>query len=108
MLWGRVESSDSVPLTGAQVFLREPEPCGALTDMEGRYVLEAVPRGAHSVIFQLLGYESDSLEVEVAGDTVHATVRLRPMQVKVDDMIVRPLMEPADSLPVDSTRPRRR
>ena len=99
VLWGRVESADSIPLEGAQVFIRDPDlaPCGTLTDPEGRFLLEAVPDGTHLLVVQLLGYETDSMRLSVAADTTHASVRLRLMKVKIDDMIVRPLVPPADT-----------
>jgi len=58
---GRVIDAESgAPLRSAQLFL-EDDSVGGTTDLNGRYRLERVPAGQHTVVAQTLGYARKSV-----------------------------------------------
>jgi TonB-linked SusC/RagA family outer membrane protein len=64
------ESTSARPLSGAQVFIPTLN-MGVLTNAEGRFLLDAVPAGEHSIEAQIIGYASATQEVTVvSGETV--------------------------------------
>lgn len=97
VVWGRVSEDDSIPLEAAQVYLPDAPSCGTLTDAAGRYVLEGVPAGEHEISFLLIGYDAGSATITVRDDTVHASARLRPTRIQLDDLIIQPSTEPPDT-----------
>lgn len=96
-IWGHVAGIDSAAVEGAQIYIPGLGICGTLSDSAGRYLLEAVPSGTHTVVFTLIGYHVDSTEVTVEADTAYLFMQLEPMKVQLDDMIVRPETIPPES-----------
>lgn len=55
------DKQSSYPLTGVTVVITSVNPpLGSTTDNEGRYRIENIPAGRHSVLVQYLGYETQS------------------------------------------------
>lgn len=86
---GRVTNSQTgEPLSGVQVNLQGTQ-YGALTGSEGRYRITNVPAGQHTVQARLIGYSSQSKQVQVsAGQTATANFRLRTSAVEMDQIVV--------------------
>lgn len=52
---GQVRSEDGTPIAGAQVMI-EGMRLGGVTNADGRYTIQAVPEGTHTVVAVVLGY----------------------------------------------------
>ena len=66
---GKVTDNNGSPLTGAAITI-ENTMLGVLTDSEGNYTLGVVKKGVYNLHFSFIGYESESLEVRLARDTI--------------------------------------
>ncbi|MEO0085076.1 MAG: TonB-dependent receptor, partial [candidate division WOR-3 bacterium] len=80
---GVVTDSERHALAGAQVWLEE-QPVGAATDAAGRYRIEVPVAGTFRVVYQFVGFESETLVVTVMPDErVTRNVALRPTAIRV-------------------------
>lgn len=86
---GRViDATTRQAVGGAQVFVRGTD-LGSLTDSNGTFLIEGVPVGTQTVVAQLIGYGTQTRDVEVgAGETAQVTVRLREEAVNLDEIVV--------------------
>ncbi|HUF68898.1 MAG TPA: SusC/RagA family TonB-linked outer membrane protein [Longimicrobiales bacterium] len=86
---GRVTQAGSdQPVQGAQVQLVGTTR-GAMSDGAGRYVIQDVPAGNHTVRVQFLGYGSADREATVtAGGTATVDFELRTEAIKLDPVVV--------------------
>jgi len=80
---GKILDAESArPLAAVQVSLEDGS-AGALTDIDGRYVLSRVPAGSHTVVVQRVGYGTKRITgVEVAGGSVV------PLDVTIEEQAV--------------------
>ncbi len=80
---GRVVDEQSRPLAGAQVWLIG-YPSGTATDTAGDYFLEVPMHGEFRVVYQFMGFKSETLTVLVAhGERLRRDVRLHPISLPV-------------------------
>ncbi len=80
---GRVTDQGGQPLTGAQVWL-DGYPAGTATDTAGRYMVEVPRPGEFIVIYQFIGYKSETLAVTVDhGARVRRDVRLKQTSIQI-------------------------
>ncbi len=80
---GTVTSADDgMGLPGVSVIVKGTSK-GTITDVDGKYSLE-VPADANTLVFQFMGMET--LEVEVAGDVVNAS--MKSSDIALDDVVV--------------------
>jgi TonB-dependent receptor len=87
---GRVLSAQTAePLSSAQVFLADGS-IGALSAIDGRYLLRDVPAGTHEIRVQLIGFGSKTITdvVVVAGETLVLDVSLDPQAVALEGVVV--------------------
>ncbi|HSJ32859.1 MAG TPA: SusC/RagA family TonB-linked outer membrane protein [Longimicrobiales bacterium] len=86
---GRVtNASGGAPLQGVQVSIASAR-IGAVTDREGRYIINAVPTGAVTVTAELIGYSRGSSTVNVAaGATAVADFALSISALALDAVVV--------------------
>ncbi|MGH7501616.1 MAG: SusC/RagA family TonB-linked outer membrane protein [Longimicrobiales bacterium] len=83
-----VDAATNRPLAGAQVFL-PPTGIGNITDADGRYLLQNVPPGEHTVTAQLVGYKQASTESTVTvGQTVVVNLSLAESAIQLDEIVV--------------------
>lgn len=74
---GMVLDEGNQPLAGAQVWL-EGYPQGTAADTSGRYFIEVPMHGEYRVVYQFIGYVSETLSVRVNhGERVRRDVRLK-------------------------------
>ncbi|MGD8873252.1 MAG: carboxypeptidase-like regulatory domain-containing protein, partial [Gemmatimonadota bacterium] len=68
VITGRVTDARSgQPVASAQVYIQDLE-MGALTQQNGRYLLQAVQAGTYTMTVQRIGYRTASAEITVADD----------------------------------------
>lgn len=80
---GRVTDIKNRPLTGAQVWL-DGLSVGTATDTAGRYYLELPMHGKFEVIYQFIGYKSETLTVTVShGQRLQRNVQLIQTSIPV-------------------------
>jgi TonB-linked SusC/RagA family outer membrane protein len=65
-----MDATTSRPLPSAQVFI-EGTQLGTLTDQQGRYTIQNVPVGTHTVSVQLIGYTATPRAVTVQPGQIH-------------------------------------
>jgi len=89
-LIGRVlDATSGQPLSGAQVYV-DGGVVGALSDLNGRYVINEVPAGMVDVTAQLLGYGTKTVSgVEVTAGEVNALdITVEETAVEVEGIVV--------------------
>jgi TonB-dependent receptor len=86
---GRItDASDRSPLWGTNILL-DGTSTGTTTDVEGRYRLTGVPAGKQLIVFRYLGYETDSVEVNiVAGTTIELNKEMRIQAIEGEEVVV--------------------
>lgn len=62
-----ISNNDGQPLAGVQVFIAE-EQIGAVSDIDGNYLILNVPVGEHQLTINLLGYKTIKSQIEVSMD----------------------------------------
>ncbi len=76
------------PLIGANVFITELN-TGSATDTEGKYVIENVPAGTHTVLARFIGYKQSSTEAVVTGNArTEVDFSLQPAAVQLNELVV--------------------
>lgn len=85
---GRVTDQRGEPLPQAQI--ADPSlQRGTTTGPEGRYTLEGLPAGAHTLVFRFVGYQRVVREIIVeAGETVTLDVTLKEQVLETDGLTV--------------------
>ena len=82
------ESTSSRPLSGAQVHIPNLN-MGVLTNSEGRFLLQGVPAGVHSLETQVIGYASETQSVTVvSGETVTVNFALAQRALAIGGIVV--------------------
>lgn len=76
------------PVAGAQVFLPGTS-LGALSNSSGRYLIQNVPAGTHTVRVEIIGFSPHEGEVVVpAGGMVSQDFRLNTSAIALDEVVV--------------------
>jgi outer membrane receptor protein involved in Fe transport len=69
-IYGRVTDRNSKkPLTGVNLMVAETT-SGSTTDGNGYYIIQNVPVGHQEIIVKMMGYNSDTIDIEVSEDRV--------------------------------------
>ena len=82
-------SSDNIPIAGAQLSIPALR-IGVLTNEDGRYLLQNVPAGTHTLSVVMIGYAPARREavVVVGGQTAVADFQLRTQVLSVAEIVV--------------------
>ncbi len=85
---GEVRVAEGGVLPGVNVVVPGLER-GAVTDADGRYLLERLPLGAHTVAFRFIGYVTETRTVVVQADTtVTLDITLQPATLQTDEVVI--------------------
>ncbi len=85
---GRVLDENNLPLPGANVIIESLKK-GTITDVKGDYTLVNIPEGKHVLKVTYMGYQEQTLEVDVAdGQVSNATFTLKPAEGTLGDVIL--------------------
>ncbi len=91
-IWGRVHSSDGLPLPGVMVAVTSPMLQGtrtAVTSESGDYLLALLPPGTYAVVFELDGFQSVNRMQQVAGAyNARVDVEISPAGMREDVTVV--------------------
>jgi hypothetical protein len=80
-----IDSANGEPMIGVTAVIKELGVYG-VTDIDGSYVIPNVPAGKHTVVYQIMGYQTSSTSVNVgAGGAVRANIT---MNYKVSTEVV--------------------
>lgn len=83
-----VDSVKNTPLTGAHVFLSGTS-IGTSTDYAGRFSLNALPPGAHTLTVSSIGYGRFSKDIAiVAGEHLTKPIKLAPVVYELGELYV--------------------
>lgn len=75
-------------LPGGQVILRGTN-YGAAADLDGEYLVRAIPPGKYVVQVRYVGYKSVTEEVTItAGETLERNYKLTPTAIQIDEVVV--------------------
>ena len=100
-------SATGRPLPGAQVAVPALT-LGGITGPDGRYEVNGIPAGTHSVQFTLIGYATETREVTVSdGETVHLDIELRQTAIVLEGLVAvgsrsRPRTVTQSAVPIDA------
>ena len=86
---GRVlDSQSGLPLAAVQVFISALD-LGGLTQQNGRYLLQNVPAGTHTLTVARIGYRTAEAQVSVGGgQTVEQNFGMTDEALQLDQIIV--------------------
>jgi len=85
---GKVFSEDNTPLYGAHVAIPSINR-GAVTDENGEFAITNLPYGKHRVVISYIGYESQTINVELNNNQVlELNVHLKPTTINTEPVIV--------------------
>jgi len=103
------DASDGQKLIGAQVSLVDTK-VGAVTNLDGVYVLRQVKPGNYTIVAKYIGYKSATKQVTVEADkTVEVNFALVPSAVSAEEVVVTGLAAATEkrklSAPVQSITP---
>ena len=85
---GIVENTDGTTLPGAQVAIKDLQ-IGSVTGPEGKYTLESVPAGEHTVEASFVGYRTKSKQVTLtSGETTSIDFTLQESAINLDEVVV--------------------
>ena len=85
---GQVRAADGMPLPGVNVVVSAVER-GAVTNEDGRYLLEALPPGEHTLSFRFVGFATETRTVALeAGETRTLNITLQPMTLETDEVVI--------------------
>ncbi len=87
------EAESGKPLPGANILIKGTA-IGAASDLEGRYIIERVPPGTYTLVFTYMGYQEESVNVQVlAGQIVRQDANLKFKVVKGQEITVTAQLE---------------
>lgn len=83
-----VDQSSAAPIATAEVYVQGTN-LRTLADNEGRFVLEGVPAGSHTIVAQRLGYMAGQSTVTVTGgQTTSVNLTLAQAALSLDEIVV--------------------
>lgn len=84
-----LDAQNGRPLGSVQVFVADGS-IGALTALDGRYVLRAVPVGSHDITVQIIGYATQTITgVEVGAErTATLDIAMESSAVMLEEIVV--------------------
>lgn len=93
-IYGDVADAGGEPLIGASVFIQETLQ-GAVTNFNGRYEIAGVEEGSFHLVVSLLGYESDTIPIDIRGESLVVPFRLKeqPMQLEALEVVAERVTE---------------
>lgn len=77
-------SEDGQPIPGANVFVKEAPTVGAMSDINGKFVIKNLPANAKTIVVRFVGYQS--LELPITSGQISAVIV--PENTKMDEVIV--------------------
>src|SRR6185369_10028569 len=85
---GTVLNEQGQPIASANVIVQGARPIGALTGVDGKYVINNVPAGSHVVVASLIGYGDATLTVTLAsGANAVENFRLQVKAVALEGVV---------------------
>lgn len=85
---GKVTAPDGSAVEGVTVFIQKLS-LGTFTDNNGRYKLDKVPAGTHTLAVRMLGYEQTSQQVTVSnGETTTINIGMIEQSLTTDEVVV--------------------
>ena len=84
---GRVTDATGAPLPGSVVHLDENY-LGAVTDLDGKFVLEGVEAGSYQLKTECLGFVSDVRNLQVSGNIDTIEILLQEQSLALNEVVV--------------------
>ncbi len=83
-----VDATNSEPLIGASVVLKEQKGIGVVTDIDGNFHITVPEGGASALIISYIGYEGEELAISGNGDMKDITIKMTPASVEMEGVVV--------------------
>ncbi len=102
-----VDKESKVPLAGVSVGVTDlTSPIGAVTDINGNFIIENVPVGKHTVTVSYIGYQSYTLNdvLITSAKEIVLPVELEEMAVKMKEVVVSHKREHINDMALISAR----
>jgi len=84
---GKITDSNKQPLIGATVFIPDMNK-GTVSDLNGNYVLNNIPKGKHKIQFKLLGFSSHLVSLSVINQDIELNVVLKESAIEMEELVV--------------------
>ncbi len=87
-----VDAVTDYPLVGANIILLDSvPPIGAMSDQNGKFTLNEIPVGRHSIQISYMGYHSQTLNnlLLTSAKELQLNVKLEESTIKVDEVVVK-------------------
>lgn len=102
-----LEKESKAPLIGVSIGVTDlPTPIGGVTDMDGKFVIENVPVGKHTITVSYVGYQSITLNdvLVTSAKEVILPLEMEEMAVKVAEVVVTQKREHINDMALVSTK----
>lgn len=90
-LSGKVMTDSQEALPFVSVYLKDVH-IGATTDLDGKYTIDNIPAGRHTLVVSYVGYETQSFEVSIEKDALRDFV-MHEQAVLLDEVFITPTGE---------------
>lgn len=91
-LTGKVKNSHGEKLNGASIFIIGSDNLACISDFSGRYLLENIPAGTHTMKITYLGFDDQTIEFSIAEDElidivmIESAFRLEDVQITANKL----------------------
>ena len=83
---GTITSVDDEPVIGATVYLTRPD-IGGITDLQGNFFLNEIPKGSYVLQVSALGFESQNIDLQVPVNEP-LKIELAPSAIEMKEIII--------------------
>lgn len=90
-LSGRIKTDADAALPFVSVYFKDAH-VGATTDLDGKYTIADIPAGRHTLVVSYVGYETQTLEMNIDKDDVKDFV-MREQAIVLDNVFITPTGE---------------
>lgn len=93
-----LDAESGLPLPSAQIYIGGLD-LGVLSSEDGRYSLQEVPAGTHTITAQRIGYATSTAEVVIdSGQTVALDLNLQPQALQLEGIVATGLVDPVEGV----------
>ncbi|PLX10741.1 MAG: hypothetical protein C0598_09780 [Marinilabiliales bacterium] len=84
---GKITDNNNQVLVGASIFMPDINK-GTISNNEGYYELENIPKGKYKIQFKLIGFSSHILTINTAEDDLEINVNLNESPIEMEELVV--------------------
>lgn len=84
---GKITDNNNMPLVGVSVFAPDMNK-GTVSDIDGNYELQNLPKGNHKIQYSILGYTNHVESLLVKDENIVVNVKLHESAIEMEELVV--------------------